>query len=294
MTSRLATALGACALLLLLASCGRPTPQAHPHYVLGRPYRAAGIWWYPREQPHLDATGLATVYPDDHPPLTTDGEVFRQDALAVAHPTLPLPAIARLTDLQTGRSLLVRVNDRGTPSPRRLVQVTRRVARLLGMRRDSVAEVRLTVLPGPTATLQDAVGGAPQLAIARAPVGRVQASNLPPPSGVRQAPGRIAAMPAMPAAAPAAPPVRLDGSVTREAPRPGRLWVRLDSFQSYQYAAVQRARLIGLDPHIESIFVNQEQSFRVMLGPFTDVSAADSALDRAIAAGVSDARIVVE
>lgn len=294
MTSRFATTLGACALLSLLASCGHPAPHAQPHYVLGRPYQAGGIWWYPREQSKLDMTGLAAVYPPGHPPLTTDGEVFSQDALAVAHATLPLPSIARLTDLQTGRALLVRINDRGTPSPRRLVQVTRRVARLLGMRRGAVAEVRLTVLPGLTASVQNAVGGAPHLAIAAAPVGEVQASNLPPPPGVRQAPGGVAAMPAAPAATPAAPVARLDGKVTQQAPHPGRLWVRLDTFQSYQYAAVQRARLSGLAPRIESVSTNQGQSFRVMLGPFTDVAAADSALDRAIAAGVSDARIVVE
>ncbi|HET8995542.1 MAG TPA: RlpA-like double-psi beta-barrel domain-containing protein [Acetobacteraceae bacterium] len=293
-TSRFAAALGACALALLLASCGRQAPPAHPHYVLGQPYQSGGVWWYPREQPRLDATGLAVIYAGGHQALTTDGEVFSQDALAVAHPTLPLPAIARLTDLQTGRSLLVRINDRGTPRPNRLVQVTRRVAALLGMPRDGVAEVRLTLLPGQTASVQDAVGGAPRLSIAAAPVGRVQAAALPPPSGVRQEAGRQAVLPAAPAAALPAESVRLDGTVTQESPRPGRLWVRLDTFQSYQYAAMQRAKLVGLAPRIESVFDNREQSFRVMLGPFTDVAAADSALDRAIAAGVSDARIVVE
>lgn len=291
---RIAAALGACALLSLLAACGRPAPQARPHYVLGQPYQSGGVWWYPREQERLDETGLAATYAGGHDALTTDGEVFSQDALAVAHPTLPLPAIARLTDLQTGRSLLVRINDRGSPRPSRLVQVTRRVADLLGMKRDGVAEVRLIVLPGQTAAVQDSVGGAPRLAIAAAPVGQVQTAALAPPSGMRQAAGRGAVLPAALAAASEPVAVQLDGTVTQESPHPGRLWVRLDTFQSYEYAAMQRAKLIGLAPRIESVFDNREQSFRVMLGPFSDVAAADSALDRAIAAGVSDARIVVE
>lgn len=292
---RLAAALGAFALLPLVASCNRPArPPAHPHYVLGRPYQAGGIWWYPRDSQNLDVTGLATVYPDGHPPLTTDGEAFSQDAIAAAHPTLQLPAVARLTDLQTGRSLLVRINDRGTPTPHRLVQVTRRVAGLLGIPRGGVAQVRLTVLAGQSAAAEEAVGGAPRLAISAAPVRSVQAAALPPPTGVSQEVGRVATATLPAPAEPDGETVRLDGTVTQQAPRPGRLLVRLDTFQSYEYAAMQRARLIGLNPHIDSVLEDRTQSFRVMLGPFTDVAAADSALDRAIAAGITDARIVVE
>ena len=283
----------AVALLCLLTACARP-PPANPHYLLGRPYQIGGTWWYPRENQSLDETGLATVYPDGHPPLTGDGEAFSQDALAAAHPTLQLPAIARLTDLQTGRSLLLRINDRGTPTPHRLVQVTRRVADLLGIPRGGVAQVRLTVLPSASAAAQDRAGGAPRLAIVAAPLAGVRQTELPPPTGARQEPGRGIAAPAAAAQAPEAPAVRLDGTVTQEPPRPGRLWVRLDTFQSYQYAMVQRARVFGLDPHIQSVFDGRTQNFRVMLGPFTGVGAADAALDRAIAAGVSDARIVVE
>ena len=293
-SSRLAAALGACALLALLASCHRPLPQAQPHYLLGRPYQAGGIWWYPRESQNLDATGLAAVYPAGHPALTADGEAFSQDALAIAHPTVQLPAIARLTDLQTGRSLLVRINDRGTPSPRRLVQVTRRVADLLGIPRDGVAQVRLTLLAPQSAAVEEQAAGAPRLAIEAAPVGHVQATALPPLFGVRQESGRSAMVTASPAAAAEPPTVRLDGIVTRQPARPGRLWVQLDTFQSYEYAAMQRARLISLHPRIDSVFEDRTQSFRVMLGPFADVAAANSMLDRAIGAGITDARIVVE
>lgn len=285
--------LAAAALLAALTACTGPAPPAHPHYVLGRPYSAGGIWWYPRERPDFAATGLAAVYPSGHPSLTTDGEVFSQDALAVAHPTLPLPSVARLTDLQTGRSLLVRINDRGTPTPRRLVQVTRRVAALLGMPRDGVAEVRLTVLAPASAAAQAQAGGGPHLAISAAPVGAVRQTNLPPPAGMREERGQVlAAVATAPVAA--VPPVRLDGSVTQEAPRPGELWVRLDTFDYYEYALIQRAKVIGLHPRIVSVRDGRTELFRVMLGPFTSVAAADAMLDRAIAAGVSDARIVVD
>jgi rare lipoprotein A len=290
-----ARALGCClAVGTLLAGCQHP-PQANPHYVLDRPYQSGGTWWYPRESHDLDETGLAAVYPDDHAPLTTDGEVFGQGALAAAHPTVQLPAIARLTDLETGRSVLVRINDRGTPTPSRLVQVTKRVAALLGMPADGVAQVRLTVLPGPSEAAENRVAGAPHLPIAAAPRGEVSSDNLPPPPGARQENGHaLLAVAAQPLATATAVPEQVSETVTQGPPRPGRLWVRLDTFQSYQYAAIEQARLAGLGPRIERTFDGREQSYRVMIGPLGSVAAADVAVDQAVRAGIVDARIVVE
>jgi len=279
----------------LLAGCQPPPPAAEPHYVLDRPYQAGGTWWYPRESHELNETGLAAVYPDGHARLTTDGEVFGQGALTAAHATLQLPAIARLTDMETGRSVLVRINDRGTPTPGRLVQVTQRVAALLGMPADGVAQVRLTVLPGPSEAAEQHVAGTPQLPIATAPRGAVDSANLPPPAGARQESGRallaVAARPIAPAAEVAD---RVPEIVTQGTPQPGRLWVRLDTFRSYQYAAIEQARLAGLAPRIERIFDGREQSYRVMIGPLGSVVAADVAVDQAVRAGIVDARIVVE
>ncbi len=104
---------------LLLASC-QHAPPANPHYVLGAPYQAGGAWYYPRESYERSETGIATVYPSGHADLTADGEVFDQTALAAAHQTLQLPAIARLTNLENGRQVVVRINDRGPATPHRL------------------------------------------------------------------------------------------------------------------------------------------------------------------------------
>jgi rare lipoprotein A len=278
----------------LLAGCRQP-PQANPHYVLEQPYQSGGTWWYPRESQNLDQTGLAGVYQDDHPPLTTDGEVFGQGALAAAHPTLQLPAIARLTDLETGRAVLVRINDRGTPTPRRLVQVTRRIATMLGMPENGVAQVRLTVLAGPSQAAELHVAGAPHLPIAAAPRGVVASDSLPPPTGARQESGHaLLAVAAQPVGAGPEMPEHVPEILTQGPSQPGRLWVRLDTFQSYQYAAIEQAKLAGLAPRIDQVFDGREQSFRLMIGPLGSVAAADAAVDRAIRAGIVDARIVVE
>ena len=117
---------------------------------------------------------------DQHAELTADGEAFDQDAMAAAHQTLPLPAIARVTNLETGRQVLVRINDRGPPTPRRMLAVTRRVAQLLGFPPSGVARVRLEVLEGDSQAAQNALPGAPTLAMTAAPRGAVEVASLPP------------------------------------------------------------------------------------------------------------------
>jgi rare lipoprotein A len=291
MTSRC----GITAALCLLASCAVNEPAPHPHYVLGKPYQSGGVWWYPRDTYDFDETGLAAVYSDDHPGLTTDGEVFSQSAFAAGQPTLQLPSIVRLTDLQTGRSVLVRVNDRGTPAPDRLVQVTRRIADALGIPPDGAGQVRVTVLPVPTEAADEQVGGMPMPHVERAPRREVLSTTLAPPPGAKQELGRAVVASNFATAPPTEhPPERLPETVTQGTPHPGRLWVRLDTFQSYEYAAIQRAKLVGLPVRIEPATGSGGESFRVMAGPFDSEAQADAALYQAIRGGVPDARIVVE
>jgi rare lipoprotein A len=280
----------------LVSACTPPlTPD--PHYVLGKPYITHGVWHYPRESFDLDETGLAAIVQDDAARLTTDGEVFDQTALAAAHPTLQLPAIARLTDLENGRQVTVRINDRGSGDPRRLVEITKRTAFLLAVPAGSVAQVRLQVLPNESHAAADAMPGAPSLALTAAPRGSVEVAELPPPPGSRQGNGRalpiaVAAGPAE--AASAAPPLRLPEIVFQTPPRPGRLMVRLDTFDDYQYASVQRARMGATGAQIVTLVNGRATQYRVEIGPLPDVAHADAVLDQALASGIPDARIVVD
>jgi rare lipoprotein A len=283
-------------LALLVFGCTPPL-KPDPHYVLGRPYQAGSVWYYPKEAFALDQTGLAAVAKGDSARLTTDGEVFDQTALAAAHPTIQLPAIAALTNLENGREVTVRLNDRGSGDPRRLVEVTRRTAVLLGMPADGVARVRLRILPNESHAAADALPGAPSLAMTAAPRGGVQVADLAPPPGVRQGNGR--ALPDAPVAAPAeavsaAPPMRLPETITQTAPQPGQLMVELDTFEEYQYAAVQRAKMGAAGARIVSIVDGRTHQYRVEVGPLPNVAQADAVLNQALASGIPDARIVVD
>ncbi len=279
-------------LAVLAASCHRPPPTA-PHYVLGAPYQAGGVWYYPSDSYDGQETGLAIVYSTDHAGLTADGEAFDQTALAAAHQTLQLPAVARLTNLENGLQVVVRVNDRGPATPHRMLEVTRRTATLLRFPADAPVRVRLEVLPAESHAAADALPGAPKLDLAAAPRGEVQQVDLSASGNAPKTPGSGGEAPqeAVPISVTIA---RLPETVTQGAAFPGRLLVQLGTFQTYEYAAMQRARVAGLGADIESTHNGRRQSHRVIIGPLASVQQADMVLDQVLRSGVTDARIVVE
>ncbi len=288
------------AVLLLagaLAGCGlfrKPPPPAPAHYTLGAPYQLGGVWSYPQEHAEYEATGLATVAPD-HDGLTADGERFDATMLAASHRTLQLPAIARVTNLENGRSLLVRLNDRGPVSPARLLGLTRHAADLLGA--GDGTQIRLQLEPALTRTLTDQVGGGPSLDVAMAPRGSVAAESLAPPPGARQSSrarpaARVAAEPAQATAA--AVPDRLPDQVSQGPPAPGRIMLRASEFSRADYADREAAQLAGLNAGVERVQAGRSERYRVRAGPFATAAAADAALDQARRAGVIDSHLVVE
>ena len=285
---------------LALASCTRspaPPPAAEVHYTVGAPYEIGGVWRYPRADFSYDETGLATVVPAGHGPMTTDGERYDATAMAAGHRTLQLPAIARLTNLDTGLSAPVRLNDRGPVSPGRLVEVTPRVAQLLQIQDSS--RVRLQIMETESRQLAASVeGGSPKLDIAAAPSVGVAAESLAPPPGIAAERGRSAdALPSAAAVAVstvAAVPLRLPEQVSREPARSGPLYVEVGTFSRPVYARILQSRLASLGAEIATDYAApRDRAFTVRLGPFASVGEADAALDRAIAAGVTDASIVV-
>ncbi|HET6607053.1 MAG TPA: RlpA-like double-psi beta-barrel domain-containing protein [Rhodopila sp.] len=283
--------LGAAA--LALHGCAN-APRPNPHYVLGTAYQAGGAWHYPRETMDLDETGIAAIAKDSSTGLTTDGERFSQSAMAGAHPTLQLPAVARVTNLENGRQVVIRINDRGSGNPHRLMEVTRRTAQLLGFPPSGLARVRLELLPQQSEDAADALPGAPKLTVATAPRGAIQTVDLPPPGANTAAVAPVPAAAPVDAAKPAAPPMRLPETVTQTTPNAGRLMVRLDTFGEFQFAAVQQAKMAAYGAHIVYLDQGRTHQFRVDVGPLPSIAQADSVLDRALANGIPDARIVVE
>lgn len=123
---------------------GKAIPKGGGTFKLGSPYKVAGRWYVPREEPGYDRTGVGSWYGDDfHGRKTANGEIFDRHALSAAHPTLPLPSYAYVTNLQNGRTILVRVNDRGPYVNGRIVDLSHASARALGY--DSAGHARVRV-----------------------------------------------------------------------------------------------------------------------------------------------------
>jgi len=284
--------------ILAFAGCvPRPPPApklvAHPHYQLGAAYQADGHWYYPAENFSLDATGLASVLPARQG-ITADGEIADPTALTAAMQTIQLPSIATVTNLQNGRQIMLRVNDRGPADPGRLIALSPRAALLLQVPADGVARVRVQVDTSMSHRAIDQVGGAPQLAIATAPRSVVTAQALPPP-GAAAAPGAATIVGAeAPEPAASRVPDRMPEVIHAVPPDPGQLWLRAGSFTHFQYANRLAARLGGLGGDVLRSSEGRQQMFAVRAGPFATVVEADAALRRALAAGVVDAQIVVE
>jgi len=123
---------------------GEPVPKGGGTYRVGKPYTVAGRVYVPEEDTNYREEGLASWYGDDfHGRLTANGEVFDMASLTAAHPTLPMPCYARVTNLSNGKSLIVRVNDRGPYHGNRLIDVSNRAAELLEFKGNGVARVRV-------------------------------------------------------------------------------------------------------------------------------------------------------
>jgi rare lipoprotein A len=123
---------------------GDNIPKGNGRYHIGKPYVIAGVTYVPQEDPAYRATGIASWYGDAfHGRLTSNGEVFDMRSITAAHPTLPLPSYVRVTNISNGKSLIVRVNDRGPFHANRVIDVSSRAAELLGFRNHGTARVRV-------------------------------------------------------------------------------------------------------------------------------------------------------
>jgi rare lipoprotein A len=221
-TSGIAPALPAAAAaapIPAVAAVAQPAPGPDEAYRLGKPYQVAGTWYEPKADPDYDRVGMASWYGVEfHGRRTANGEVFDSTSLSAAHPTLPLPSYVRVTNIDNGRSIVVRVNDRGPYSRSRLIDVSERTAELLDFKRDGSTQVRVQYA-GKAAIDEDdrpfllasysgpAVAPA-LLALASAQPPGVGAPRLPAPR-----PASLAApAPASAAVAFAEPPVQAAGS----------------------------------------------------------------------------------
>ncbi len=316
--SRLGLALVA---VCLIAACtsddGRRArvqePQPKPigrqvgDYKVGKPYQIAGVWYYPKVDYEYRATGIASWYgPGFHGRRTANGETYDQFAMTAAHPTLPMPSVVRVTNLENGRAVSVRINDRGPFKNGRIIDLSRRAAQLLGFERKGTAKVRVEILEeesrqhavlAQNKQLAQSSGG--EAAPEAAPVTSVTAAPLPAPGGGGN---QVAAAPA---GASGGGTARVsmdvdavpwpDGRVKRTSVRASRIYIQAGAFLRRDNATRLSVRLSGLGKtRVVPARVGTQRFYRVQLGPLSSVNDADRRLKALIASGYTGARLVVE
>lgn len=299
------------ALLLALTGCGaqgfferyfhRAGPSA-PRYLVGDPYAINGNWQYPHEDFEFDETGLAKIA-SSHASRTANGEVYATNAFAAGHRSLPLPSVIRVTNLENGRQMLLRLNDRGPDAVGRLLELTPRAAQALGVTDPDATRVRVQILEAESRAARAALQGAQPAAavaavrVAAAPKSGVQSEDLAPPPGAAHSAGRVAApAPAVVAASAATTGLeKIDGRVRLVSPHAGTLAVECGSFGRRDYGDILRARLASFGARLETDYnAPRDRAYFVRVGHFHSAADADAMLDRLLRAGIAGAHVVVE
>ncbi len=299
MASRLTSSLAATlaiALALALGACSQPRfsrgadTGGEPRFKVGDPYKVRGIWYYPTEDYAYDKTGIASWYGRDfHGKKTANGEIYDMNEMTAAHKTLPMPSLVEVTNLDNGRRLRVRVNDRGPFAHGRIIDLSRGAARQLGFERSGTARVRVRILAAESRNMKARTqaarrGGGVVSSLPAVPRPRIQVQTLPPPTR-GTAPPPAANPPASPGTGPVAP----------VPPRATRLFVQAGAFRTAENADRLAARLDALGPVLISpVEVGGVRYLRVRLGPLASVEEGDRLLARVIGAGFPNARLIVE
>jgi rare lipoprotein A len=149
-----------------LGAGGEPTSR-YSGYKVGKPYQVKGVWYYPKDQPNYDEIGIASWYGEQfHNHYTADGEIFDMGMPSAAHKTLPLPSLVEVTNLANGRTVIVRVNDRGPFVDGRVIDLSRAAAQELGFVAQGVTKVRVRYVgqakPPPEPKLEQAMNQLPK------------------------------------------------------------------------------------------------------------------------------------
>ena len=290
-------------------------------YKVGNPYEVAGVWYYPSEDYGYRETGLASWYgPGFHGKRTANGEVYDMNAMTAAHKTLPMPSVVRVTNLENGRQIKVRINDRGPFVDGRIIDLSRRAAQMLDVERAGTARVRVELIPEDTLTLRNLAldaGGQPPMSdmpgVIAAPRATIVAETLAPPSGtvpaaasmpvsqtassVRVPIGTISSTPLPPPATTQTAPVVLaapSAPAIQMAALPG-LYIQAGAFSDINNARRLEAQLSGMgNVFVAAAQVGGQTFHRVRLGPIPDRDMAQQLLLDMLNQGYDGATLIEE
>lgn len=291
---------------------GKAPPVGQGEYKVGKPYQVGGVWYVPREQPDYDRRGVASWYGDQfHMKATANGEVFDMNTLSAAHTTLPLPSMVEVTNLDNGRKLVVRVNDRGPFVDNRIIDLSREAARQLGYDRAGLANVRVRYLgpaplTGPSAGMRyadarplstrpepAAVASFAAASPARDPVMEMAAGGPPRDMATRPTAADVSVQSLPPITGSAISNTPIAGPSVLASTATSSLRIQAGAFSSEINAQRAVSQLSSAGPaSIEPLQRNGVTLYRVVLPAPADEAAAYALRDRVADIGFAEARVV--
>ena len=281
-------------------------------YKVGNPYQIAGTWYYPKVDYEYERTGIASWYGTKfHGRKTANGEIYNMNELTAAHRTLPMPCYVRVTNLENGRSLVLRVNDRGPFAKGRIIDISRRGAQLLKFKRQGTAKVRVKILADKSRALAFGIKNKNELArvgspitVKKLPKAKVSSESLPSPPGSKVSPIRETSHLKKHAKLAIS---RADNTELKRSNEPltgkiikttvvsSNIYVQVGAFGEYANANRVQARLASLGSvKISNVVIDGRDLYRVRFGPIERIADADSLLEVVTEAGYQSARIVVD
>jgi rare lipoprotein A len=273
---------------------------AAPRYKVGNPYKVAGVWYYPERDLTYDDTGIGSWYGDEFAgKLTANGEIFDPELVTAAHKTLPMPSVVRVTNLDNGKSLVVRINDRGPFVAGRIIDLSREAARRIGYKDNGLARVRVQLLAEQSLRLEKlakngefpSIDGAPSIAMPEVEAVVKPKVNITAKSNT----GRSAYSSTNGQSALDLLSQSRVGEVITVPPVITQIWVQVGAFHSESSASAVLAQLETMgNGEISSLIKAGQTLHRVRLGPVQTVSEADKLLNGVMNIGFSGARIVVD
>lgn len=281
----------------VLQACGTSSRSPEPPYPgikIGAPYEVMGQHYTPAYESEYDEIGIASWYgPGFNGARTACGERFDQNALTAAHRTLPLPSMVRVTNLGNGKSIIVRVNDRGPFAHDRIIDLSRAAARKLGIK--GTAKVRVQFLESATREYVENK----RRAVADTSLAKYEPEpppKAPEPASIPQSNDIFTVADNVPEVEPATVPATPMPVTPAMAAKPsGHFFIQAGLFRVEDNA---RRLLHELSEYgvsqMKSVSTQEKKLYRVIMGPYQNRNEAKTLLSKLIAIGIPDAKIFQE
>jgi rare lipoprotein A len=309
-----------CAVTLMMTACSevefgsamykkfnRPSEDGSKGVLkVGKPYTVMGKTYYPAETYDYVETGIASWYgPGFHANKTASGERYDQNELTAAHRTLQMPSLVRVTNLDNGRSVVVRVNDRGPFARGRIMDVSAKAAELLGMVRTGTARVKLELLADESRALANAARNGKStkgVEVAFNQTGQLPGGYYVAPQGPVASDKQLSESDLVQTAQNDSVAGHYKGTtfypnpVVQQSPVAAtQIFVQAGAFGQIDNAK-RLAQKLGTiaNSNVEPVQYAGKMLYKVRLGPLDSVRAADNVLSKVLANGQSDAIIVVQ